>query len=273
MGRIVSAVAGSARRRVAGLLIPVLLAASAAAGLGATLAAGDAAPTRSARVLSVHPHDPDAFTQGLVFAGGLLYEGTGRYGHSTLRTVDPASGRVLRQVALSSRLFGEGITLWRDEVIQLTWRAGRILRWSRDGFAPRGELALAGEGWGLTDDGRRWIVSDGSEWLRFLDPADGRELGRVRVHDGGRPLRQLNELEYIDGEVWANIWHRELIARIDPADGRVLGYVDLSALWPAAERPHREAVLNGIAHDPATGDIFVTGKNWPHLFRIAVVTD
>lgn len=257
------------------LLLALLLldAAGPVALAGETRADGDGAPTVPARVLAVYPHDPAAFTQGLAFADGLLYEGTGLYGRSTLRAVEPASGRVLRRVALPASLFGEGITLWQGQVIQLTWRAGRILRWTMGGFEPAGELRLQGEGWGLTADGRHWIVSDGSAWLYFLDPADGRELRRVQVLDGGRPLARLNELEYVDGEVWANIWHQDLIARIDPSRGRVLGYLDLSQLWPMAQRPSREAVLNGIAHDPATGTVYVTGKLWPHLFRIAVSKD
>jgi glutamine cyclotransferase len=261
---------GGARRTAGRLLLAaaMLLVLSA---ISVPVVGADPAPTLTARVVAVYPHDPDAFTQGLFFADGLLYEGTGHYGRSTLRAVDPASGRVLRQAALPADLFGEGITPWGDEIIQLTWRAGRILRWSRDGFEPLGELPLAGEGWGLTDDGRHWIVSDGSATLRFLDPSDGREVRRVQVRDGARPLRRINELEYIGGEVWANLWYRDVIVRIDPADGRVLGYVDLSDLWPAMERPGRSAVLNGIAYDPADGRLFVTGKYWPRLYQIEVV--
>jgi glutamine cyclotransferase len=241
-----------------------------------TAAAGP--PTTVGRILSAHPHDPRAFTQGLAFADGRLYESTGRYGASSLREVDPESGRVLRQVRLPDVVFGEGLTLWGEDIIQLTWRAGRGLRWRRADFA-RGEgFRYPGQGWGLTDDGRHWIMSDGSAELRLLDPADGRELRRIEVRDRGRAVGRLNELEWVVGpvagsrldgpEVWANIWLQDRVVRIDPADGRVLGYVDLAALWPAAQRPSGEAVLNGIAHDPATGRLFVTGKYWPRLFVI-----
>lgn len=233
-------------------------------------AASEAPKTAKARVVAVYPHDPDAFTQGLVFADGLLYESTGRYGASTLRVVDPSSGQVRRVAALPDHLFGEGITLWGEEIVQLTWRAGYILRWGRHSFEPLGDLPLAGEGWGLTDDGVHWIVSDGSDMLRFLDPADGHEVRRVRVRDNGRPVERLNELEYIDGEVWANIWYRDKVARIDPDSGRVLGYLDLSTLWPRQERP-RQAVLNGLAYDEVTGAIYVTGKLWPRLFQIEIL--
>lgn len=229
-----------------------------------------AAPTASAQIVARYPHDPDAFTQGLAFIDGELYEGTGGYGESSLRRVDLESGRVLARNDLPRRFFGEGITGWQDEIIQLTWRAGLGLRYQRASLRERGRFQVAGEGWGLTDDGRRWIMSDGSAELRFLDPETGAELGRVAVRDEGEPVRRLNELEYLRGEVWANIWFRDLLARIDPASGEVLGYVDLSGLWPEGRRRQSAQVLNGIAYEPDSGRLFVTGKRWPWLYRIAI---
>ncbi|KAA6182845.1 glutaminyl-peptide cyclotransferase [Thiohalocapsa marina] len=226
------------------------------------------APVQGYRVVASYPHDPSAFTQGLAFHDGALYESTGLYGRSTLRRVELASGRVLQQVALPDTMFGEGITVWRDEIVQLTWRAHRGLRFDRASLRQSGEFHLPGEGWGLTHDGRRWIVSDGTADLRFLDPQTQREVRRVQVQDAGRPLRRLNELEFIDGEVWANIWHDDRLVRISPADGRVLGYVDLQGLRPEGLRRHREAVLNGIAYDVDRGRLLVTGKYWPWLYHI-----
>nr|WP_207190993.1 glutaminyl-peptide cyclotransferase [Halochromatium salexigens] len=239
-------------------------------GAGVEAAPAFAAPVASARVIARYPHNPDAFTQGLVLADGVLYESTGGYGDSSLRRVDLETGRVLERVDLPARWFGEGITEWRDELIQLTWRAGVGVRYARATLEPRARFAIQGEGWGLTHDGRQWIMSDGSAELRFLDPVDGREQRRVRVMDGDQPVRHLNELEFIDGEVWANVWYRDHLVRIDPADGRVLGYVDLSHLWPDDRQRRHEQVLNGIAVERETGHLLVTGKRWPWLFRIEV---
>ncbi len=241
------------------------------------------------RVVQSWPHDPSAFTQGLVVVDGVLYESTGLYGQSTLRRVDLETGRVLQQRALPARLFGEGLTAWQGELVQLTWRAGRVLRYDRATLAPLGELVLPGEGWGLTHDGEHWIVSDGSSRLRFLAPDTGAEVRRVSVRDGDRRVRFLNELEMVpvsvdaegpastaagDGtirdELWANIWHTDRLVRIDPRGGRVLGYVDLGGLLPESERPNREAVLNGIAYDAERRRLLVTGKLWPKVYWIEV---
>lgn len=228
------------------------------------------APVYKARVLARYPHDPAAFTQGLAFVDGSLYEGTGGYGESSLRRVDLTTGRVLQRVDLPGRLFGEGITGWRDELIQLTWRAGIGLRYRRETLQEHARFSVAGEGWGLTHDGQRWIMSDGSEMLRFLDPVDGRETGRVAVTDGQQPVRRLNELEYVRGEIWANVWYRDHLLRVAPDSGAVLGYVDLSDLWPAGVARRSEQVLNGIAYDPDTDRLLVTGKHWPWLYEIEV---
>jgi glutamine cyclotransferase len=249
--------------------------------VGAPAIAGEV-PVHGFRVIASWPHDTRAFTQGLVVTDGVLYESTGGYGRSTLRRVDLETGQVVQERSLPKRFFGEGLTAWRGELVQLTWRAGTGLRYDRQTLAPLGEFAVQGEGWGLTHDGRHWIMSDGSATLRFLEPGTGAEQRRVRVRDGGRPVRQLNELEMVpvgrdasaaagDGvELWANVWHSDRLVRIDPEDGVVLGYVDLAALWPRKQRPHREAVLNGIAYDAGRGRLLVTGKLWPRLYWIAV---
>lgn len=243
-------------------------------GLALGLAAAGLAdaPRAGYRVVASYPHDPDAFTQGLVFIDGVLVEGTGLNGRSSLRRVELATGRVLQQVDLPAQWFGEGVTALGDELVQLTWRDGVGLRYDRASLTPIGEFPLAGEGWGLTHDGTHWILSDGSDILFWLDPRDGRELRRVRVHDGLRAVSRLNELEYIDGEVWANLWQRDEIARIDPASGQVLGYLDLAGLRPADARGP-DAVLNGIAWDAATRRLFVTGKLWPRVYQIEPVAD
>lgn len=237
------------------------------------LSAADAGelPVSTVRVVARFPHDPNAFTQGLIIVDGELYEGTGRYGESSLRRVDLETGRVLEQVELPDRWFGEGITAWQDEIVQLTWRAGVGLRYERASLEPRGRFSIEGEGWGLTQDGRHWIMSDGSADLRFLDPADGRELRRLRVMDGEKTVDRLNELEYLHAEVWANLWYQDRLVRIDPSDGRVLGYIDLSKLWPTDVVRRSDQVLNGIAFDPGSGDLFVTGKRWPWLYQVEVV--
>lgn len=255
-------------------LASALVLAIAVAGALMVAVVGGAAPmvpVYGYRVIASYPHDPTAFTQGLVFDAGELFEGTGGHGHSTLRLVDLASGRVEREAALPERLFGEGITVWQDEIVQLTWRSQLGLRVDRTTFAPIGEFHLPGEGWGITHDGRHWIISDGSDTLRFLDPATQQEVRRVRVRDGLRAVTRLNELELIDGEVWANIWYDDRLVRISPVDGKVLGYVDLTGLLPRGSRPHAQAVLNGIAYDAAGARLFVTGKHWPRLFQIEVV--
>lgn len=230
----------------------------------------DGAPISQVKVLARYPHDPEAFTQGLVIVGGTLYESTGGYGTSSLRRVDLETGRVLQRIDLPSQWFGEGLTDWRDELVMLTWRAGVGLRYRRATLQPTGRFAISGEGWGLTQDGRHWIMSDGSAELRFLDPSDGRELRRLQVIDNGEPVARLNELELLRGEIWANIWYRDELVRIDPDTGRVLGRVDLRGLWPDGQRRRSAQVLNGIAYDHATDQVFVTGKLWPWLYQVEV---
>lgn len=221
-------------------------------------------------LVAEYPHDPQAFTQGLVVDGAHILESTGRYGASTLRRVDLKTGRVVQGQPLHRDIFAEGITIWDDEIFMLTWRNRVVLVFDKTTFRLKRQMRWNGEGWGLTHDDKHLIMSDGSEYLRFLDPKTLAQARRVRVTDQGRPVQKLNELEFIDKEIWANIWYEDRIARIDPESGRVTGWIDLSKLWPANARPDKEHVLNGIAHEPSTGRLFVTGKYWPKLYEIKV---
>ena len=230
--------------------------------------APEAPPVYRAEVVAQYPHDSNAFTQGLAVAGGSMYEGTGRNGQSSLRRVELESGEVVQRHNLGSRYFGEGITIMDGKVYQLTWQSHTGFVYDLDSFELLDTFYLAGEGWGLTHDGEHLIVSDGSATLRFLDPADFREVKRVEVKGpDGRPVARLNELEYIDGEVWANVWYQDFILRIDPHSGAVNSVVDLRGLY---EPRSSEAVLNGIAWDQDNGRLFVTGKLWPQLYEIRV---
>ncbi|MBN1237014.1 MAG: glutaminyl-peptide cyclotransferase [Gammaproteobacteria bacterium] len=221
-------------------------------------------------IVASFPHDPAAFTQGLVFHDGALYEGTGLYGSSSLREVDVATGEVERQVTLPGRYFGEGIAVLGDRLYQLTWQKQTGFVYEVDSFEQVGSFSYSGEGWGLTHDGEHLIMSDGSESLRFLDPDSFDVVRTIRVRDEGRPVVRLNELEYIDGEIWANVWYDDRIARISPDSGEVVGWIDATAVYPSASR-RRDHVLNGIAYDAASGRVFITGKNWPKLYEIVVV--
>jgi glutamine cyclotransferase len=213
--------------------------------------------------------DPSAFTQGLSVHEGQLYEGTGLYGASSIRKVDLETGRVERQRPLDARYFGEGIAILGGELFQLTWQNGVGVVYDVDTFEVKRTFRYEGEGWGLTHDGRHLIMSDGSATIRYLDPQSFEVVRRLEVRDRERPVDRLNELEYIDGEIWANIWYDDRIVRIDPSDGAVLGYVDLARLYPRRQRA--DDVLNGIAYDADAKRLFVTGKNWPQLYEIRLV--
>ena len=228
------------------------------------------APVLPAVVKARLPHDPGAFTQGLLYRDGVFYESTGLYGRSSLRRVDPATGRALAQRELPRELFGEGLALVDGSLYQLTWREGRVLLADPADLSPQGELALPTEGWGACALGGRLVVSDGSDQLFFYDPKTMAALGAVTVTDDGRPVSRLNELETVAGRIWANVWGDFRIAVIDPATGRVAAWVDCSGLRPGTVAVDFENVLNGIAHDPATGRVWVTGKRWPEIYEIAV---
>lgn len=213
------------------------------------------------------PHDRAAFTQGLAYLDGTLYESRGGWGESALTSAPADTNKPLKTKNISPRLFAEGIAILGDEIWMLTWKAGKVLVFDRAGLEPRRELAYAGEGWGLAHDGRRFIMSNGSEALVFRDSESFAEIGRVRVRAGAQPVRHLNELEYIDGAVYANIWRSHRIARIDPASGCVTGWLDLSNI-ASGEQDAPEHVLNGIAFDPATRLLFITGKRWRKIYRL-----
>jgi glutamine cyclotransferase len=227
------------------------------------------------QIIHTYPHDQQAYTQGLIYLDGYLYESTGLLGHSSLRKEDLETGRILQFQDVPSQYFAEGLASWTSGttsmLIQLTWQNHIALVYDRSTFRFLRTLPYSGEGWGLTQDGKSLILSDGTATLRFLDPATFHELRRITVKDHGKPVDQLNELEYIHGQVYANIWHSDRIARISPSTGKVLGLIDLTGLLPASERTNPEAVLNGIAYDPEHNRLFVTGKLWPKLFEIKVI--
>lgn len=232
---------------------------------GGEVASGKA-PVHGYEIVQALPHDPTAFTQGLLFHDGVFYESTGLNGGSSLRIVEPATGRVLRRVNLPRAYFGEGIALLEGKVFQLTWRNRVGFIYESGTLKSLGVFRYEGEGWGLTTDGRSLILSDGTERLRFYDPRTFALQRTLPVHaDDGRPVRRLNELEYVKGEIYANVWERDVIARIDPATGKVRAWIDLSGLH-TADAP--EAVLNGIAYDPQQDRLYVTGKFWPKLYEI-----
>lgn len=223
------------------------------------------------RVVASYPHDPDAFTQGLVYVDDALYEGTGRNGQSSLRRTDLESGAVEQIISLDEQYFGEGITVLGDKIYQLTWQSQTGFIYDQENFTQIGEFTYATEGWGLTHDGAQLIMSDGTNILTFLDPGTLAVSGSVAVFDQTTPVMRLNELEYIDGEIFANVWQTNLIARIDPATGQVTGWIDLTGLLPVESLTQPVDVLNGIAYDEKNGRLFVTGKLWPTLFEIELV--
>ena len=237
-------------------------------------AVGDAAgrgfaPTFGYRVVGAYPHDSKAFTQGLLWDRGELLEGTGLYGQSSLRRVDLETGKVSQERRLAKEYFGEGVTLLEGRIFQLTWRAGKGFVYDRDSFELLRTFTFPGEGWGITTDGRRLIMSDGTDTIRFLDPESLRETGRLPVHDGDAPVNSLNELEYVKGEIYANVWMSDRIAVISPESGRVIRWIDLEGILSPLRRDKKN-VLNGIAFDPVGNRLFVTGKFWPRLFEIEV---
>ena len=231
----------------------------------------DPPPVLGYRVVQEYPHDPRAFTQGLFFHDGFLYESTGLRGESNLRRVDLETGEVLEQRELLPQFFGEGAALAGDSIVQLTWESGVGFIYTLPPFRLVREFRYSGEGWGLTFDGEHLVMSDGSDSLRFLDPRTLREVRTLPVTADGEPVQQLNELEWINGEIWANIWMEDRIARIRPDTGEVSAFVDLTGILPRSFRYPEMDVLNGIAWDEEGGRVFVTGKKWPKLFEIELV--
>ena len=225
------------------------------------------------KVIATFPHDTTSFTQGLVFASdGQMYESTGLQGESTLRRVDIATGQTLQRIDVPAQYFAEGLALVGDELLQLTWQHKLGFVYDRHTFKQKRTFAYKTEGWGIAYDAAGGLVmSDGSDTLTFLDPKTFAPQKTLRVMDAGRPIANLNELEWIEGEIWSNVWLTDRIARISPRTGEVNAWIDLSTLWPVAQRPMpSDQVLNGIAYDKATRRIYITGKKWPRLYQISV---
>lgn len=232
-------------------------------------------PKSGYQIVKRYPHDGKAFTQGLLFHEGMLYESTGQYGQSTLRKVDIPTGKVLKKFDLSSDFFAEGIALIGDEIYQLTWRSQVGFVYSLKDFKFLREFRYAGEGWGLTYDGTNLYHSDGTHVIRVVEPKSYKTIRTISVYDENKkPLREINELEWVKGEIWANIWHSDQIgkpnhiARISPKDGKLLGWIDLSGISPADVKRDEENTMNGVAYDSKNDRIFVTGKNWKNLYEI-----
>ena len=227
-------------------------------------------PTYSFDVVQSYPHDPKAFTQGLVWHENRLFESTGQVGTSSIREVELNSGRVIRQQDLDAPHFGEGIVLLGEQLFQITWTSGKAFVYDWKRFTRTGEFTYEGEGWGLTTDGAAIIMSNGTSSLVWRDPATFAVQKTITVTDHGTPVSQLNELEWVKGEIWANIWQSEQIARIDPATGNVTGWIDLKGILPSIDRTGSEDVMNGIAYDAARDRLFVTGKLWSKLYEITL---
>jgi glutaminyl-peptide cyclotransferase len=229
-----------------------------------------AVPEYTAKVVKRYPHDPNAFTEGLLYYKGVLYESTGRNGQSSIREVTLNTGKVVRQTDLDPAYYGEGIVIWKDRLIQLTWKNEIGLIYDLNTFKLRSNFHYDGEGWALTQDGTHLIMSDGTSDLRFLDPDTMSETGRIHVTCEGRPIRQINEIEWVKNQIYANIWQTNVIVRIDPATGAVIGLIDLTDLAASTVTRATENVPNGIAYDAAADRLFVTGKLWPALYQITL---
>lgn len=221
-------------------------------------------------VVNSYPHDPTSFTQGLLWHDGEFYESTGQYGQSKLRSLEFPSGKVVKEISLSPEVFGEGLALVASRLIQLTWKSHRGFVYDLSNFRLMQEFSYETEGWGLTYDGKNLILSDGSSDLFYLDPETFKLVRKLAVRMNGQPIRELNELEFIDGEIWANVWQTDLILRIDPSTGVVTSFLDLNGILAPSDTTGTENVLNGIAYDAEHKRIFVTGKLWPRLFEIKV---
>lgn len=238
--------------------------------MASPLAICAALPVETAQIRHIYPHDPRAFTEGLFFLNGTLYESTGYEGQSVIRSEDLSTGRAIETRHLPPDLFGEGIVPWKGEILSVTWRNHVGFRWSQNGLKQRERFHYQGEGWGMTSDGHSIILSDGTAALQFRDPRHFRLRHTLQVSANGHPVRNLNELEYVDGEILANIWMTPEIARIDPRSGQVVGWIDLTPLVDLVHLSDPDSIPNGIAYDARSRRLFVTGKNWPALFEISL---
>ena len=245
----------------------LLLAGAALCGQPKVAATSPTAPILKHQVIKAYPHDRAAFTQGLFFLDGQLWEGTGLYAHSGIRRVELATGKILQNRPVGDSYFGEGIAVLGNQLFQLTWKNGLMFVYDKTTLQLQKAIRYTGEGWGLTTDGKQLIMSDGSSALHFLDPANGNKVATIRVTDGGREIANLNELEWIKGEIWANVWQSNRIARIDPKTGRVKSWLNLTGILSPVEAKGTD-VLNGIAYDAKADRIFITGKLWPKIFEI-----
>ena len=241
-------------------------------GLPAGPPAHAAVPVYGYEVVRTYPHDPGAFTEGLFYLDGYLYESTGLEGHSSIRKVKLETGEVVQKIDVPSQYFGEGIVNWKKHLVSLTWKAQIGFVYDLATLKLRRTFSYTGEGWALTQDGKRLIMSDGTPELRFLDPDTLTETGRITVTHEGRPIPDVNELEWVKGRIYANVWHSNMIIIIDPASGAITGMINLNGLLSRTDPlPSPESVLNGIAYDAAHDRLFVTGKNWPKLFEIQIL--
>ncbi|HHH43943.1 MAG TPA: glutaminyl-peptide cyclotransferase [Gammaproteobacteria bacterium] len=231
----------------------------------------DTAPAQRFEIIARYPHDPDAFTQGLVFYRGELYESTGLHGRSSIRRLDLETGKVLRARHLDKALFGEGLTVHDRKLVQLTWETGSALLYTPSDLRRTGQFTFDGEGWGNTVVHDQLVISDGSSFLRFYAAPEYRQVASLQVTDHGRPVEGLNELEFVEGLIYANVYPTDCIARIDAHSGQVTGWIDLRGLMPLAQRPGSSAVANGIAYDTDSGNLLVTGKFWPYLYRLRLL--
>jgi glutamine cyclotransferase len=251
------------------MLLLAMIGPHRAAGFVPAQPAGASLPVFTYTVVRSYPHDPAAFTQGLQWVDGFLYEGTGNHGASSIRKVRLETGEVLQQRDLAEQYFGEGIVVRRNELFQLTYKTEIGFVYDRETFAPKRTFRYQGEGWGLTDTGAHLVMSDGTDGLRLLDPASLKEVRRLPVTAAGTPVKNLNELEWVKGEIFANIWMTDYVARVDPATGQVTGWIDFRNLLPPRDRAKAD-VLNGIAYDASGDRLFVTGKWWPRLFEVTL---
>ncbi len=226
------------------------------------------APVYGYKIVARYPHATSSYTEGLFFLNGLFYEGTGLTGHSALLVTALETGKVLHEIDLPSEYFGEGIIDFGPSLYQWTWQTHICFLYDRATLKRTGQFSYSGEGWGMTRTAKEIVTSDGTATLRFRDPATFTQTRYIVVHEGPKAITQLNELEYVKGEIYANVWHSDRIARIDPKDGHILGWIDLTGILPAGQKIDAESVLNGIAYDSARDRLFVTGKQWPTIFEI-----
>ncbi len=252
------------------LLLPVAFLVSIIAVAGFAVSRQFRSKISEVLVVRTFPHDRSSFVQGLAFDGEVLWEGSGLYGQSTLRKVDLESGEEIARIDLDGRFFGEGITILNDRIYQLTWKENVCFVYDKKTLQHLATYSYAWEGWGIATDGINLYVSDGSSVIREIDPNGFKLIRKINIASKGKRVSKLNELEFVRGELWANVWHTDIIARISLKNGEVTGFLDAGSLWPQVDRPSKENVLNGIAYDEKQNRIFVTGKNWPSLSEISV---